>query len=314
MTTNFADRLLDAIDEKQNPSIIGLDSDLALLPQEVRDEASGKTGDPMALAAHAMLIFNKAIIRSIKDIVPAVKIQSAFYEQFGPDGVRAFKETADFAKKEGLLVVGDVKRNDIGNTSRAYSNAYIGAVKGIGTQQPGFDLDCITVNPYLGSDGINPFIEDVRAFGKGIFILVKTSNASSSELQDLDAGGAKVYERVAALVDKWGSYIIGKRGYSSVGAVVGATFPEQAAHLRTLMPRSIFLVPGFGAQGGYANDIVHCFSRDGYGAIIHSARDVIFAYQKAGKSADFAEAARDAAAKMRDGIGEALKQKGLWPW
>ena len=303
---NFADRLLDAIDMKQNPSIIGLDTDLEKVPAFLRKEFEDCSEDPFEAAAECIVEFNRVIIDNIRDIVPAVKLQSAFYEQCGSHGIRAFSETARYAAGKGLIVVGDVKRGDIGSTSGAYSNAFLGKVPLFGKKEKSLDLDCITVNPYLGSDGILPFVEDCKKYGKGIFVLVKTSNPSSGEVQDLVSGGRKVYERVAELVGKWGSGLAGKRGYSPVGAVVGATYPKEAAALRRTMPKSIFLVPGYGAQGGGARDVAACFNTDGYGAIVHSARDVIFAYQKAIREKEFGEAARQAAEKMKEEIASAL--------
>ncbi|UCD03407.1 MAG: orotidine-5'-phosphate decarboxylase [Candidatus Aenigmatarchaeota archaeon] len=296
---NFADRLMNAVESKQNPSIIGLDSDFTKLPDYLK---RGTVTSPEA-AANAMLRFNKVIIDSIKDVVPAVKIQSAFYEIYGAVGIKAFWESANYAKSKGLLVIADVKRGDIGSTSKAYSDAYLGKNS---------EIDGITINPYLGSDGVLPFVESAKENGKGIFVLVKTSNPSSGEIQDLSCEGKTVYETVAELVSGWGRGIVGSRGYSSVGAVVGATHPEEAAKLRKIMPSAIFLVPGYGAQGGGARDVVPCFNKDGHGAIVHSARAVIFARRK-GKD-DFGVAARQAALKMRQDIAASLKEKGIWPW
>jgi len=311
---NFADRLLDAIDSKKNPSIIGLDSDFARIPAFLREGFKSRFADKFAAAGNCILGFNKTIIDAVHDIVPGVKIQSAFYEQYGPAGCRAFLETAKYAKGKGLIVIGDVKRSDIGNTSKAYSSAYLGKVPLFGSAQPGYDLDGVTVNPYLGSDGIRPFLEDCEKYGKGIFVLVKTSNPSSGEVQDLVSGGKKIYESVAGLVNGWGKGIVGKRGYSSVGAVVAATCPGEAAGLRKMMPRAIFLVPGYGAQGGSALDVVQDFNSDGYGAVIHSARGVIFAYQNRNKEEEFGTAAREVAVKMREEIVGAMKKKGINPW
>jgi len=210
--------------------------------------------------------------------------------------------------------VGDLKRNDIGNTCAAYSSAYMGRTQLFGRSESVFGLDAMTVNPYLGSDGIKPFVDDCKRNGTGIFVLVKTSNPSSAEIQDLRCGGNTVYERVAELVHKWG--LKAKNGlddYSAVGAVVGATYPEDAARLRKIMPHAVFLVPGYGAQGGSARDVVPCFNEDGYGALVHSARGVIFAYQKTGRK-DYAAAAREAALAMKSDITEALGSAGLKPF
>jgi len=316
---NFADRLIDTIGKKKNPSIIGLDTELLKVPGFLRDKYAGKHGDSFEAASLCILEFNRRLIDSLKAVVPAVKIQSAFYEQYGFHGVKAFMETAEYAKAAGLIVVGDVKRNDIGNTSRAYSKAYLGRSEVFSEKRPAFDLDCITVNPYLGTDGVAPFVEDVKEFGKGIFVLVKTSNPSSSELQNLEAGlkseRKKIYEVVAELVRKWGEGTAGKMGYNSVGAVVGATFPEEAKKLRKIMEKAVFLVPGYGAQGGGAGDAANCFNPDGYGAIVHSARDVIYAFQKSGgKEEDFAAAAKAAAMKMKEDLTTALEERKICPW
>jgi orotidine-5'-phosphate decarboxylase len=310
---NFADRLVDAVDERKNPSVIGLDPDFSKIPSFLKEKHKGR-GDPFDAAASCMLDFNKGIIDAVKDVVPAVKLQSAFYEQYGPPGVRAFAETASYAKKCGLITIGDVKRNDIGNTSAAYSAAYLGRSALFGSSEAAFDLDAITVNPYLGSDGIKPFLADAKDWGKGIFVLVKTSNPSSSEIQDLSCGGRKVYERVAGLVHEWGRDLRGEGDFSSVGAVVGATYPEEAKKLRRIMPQAIFLVPGYGSQGGKAADVVPCFNELGRGALVHSARDVIFAWQKKGKEERFGEEARDAALRMKDEIAKALATEGRTPW
>ncbi len=294
---SFAEALLGEVERKRNPSAVGLDPEFAKLPDCLK---GGIVESPQSASA-AVLEFNKVIIDSVRDIVPAVKLQSAFYEMHGAAGVRALWETAEYAKSRGLVVIGDLKRNDIGNTCRAYSKAYLYRDSPFGS---------ITVNPYLGSDGIEPFLEDVRENGKGIFVLVKTSNPSSGDIQDLDAGGRKVYERVAELVGRWGSESTGSNGYSSVGAVVGATYPQEAASLRKLMPKSIFLVPGYGAQGGSARDVMPCFNGDGLGAVICSSRGIIFA----SRGDDFGEAAKQAALKMKSDITAAMKGKGICPW
>jgi orotidine-5'-phosphate decarboxylase len=307
---NFADKLLNAIDEKRNPGIVGLDSDIEKIPMFLQEQFRGRYSEPFEDSAECVFEFNKRIIAAIRDIVPAVKVQIAFYEQYGHYGIRTFKKTVDLARKNGLVVVEDGKRNDIGNTARAYADAHIGKIRMFGKSYPCLDLDCITVNPYLGIDGVQPFINNVKKYGKGIFVLVKTSNPSSGDLQDLESGKKKIYEVMAGLVNKWGEGTEGKRGYASVGAVVGATYPREAKTLRKLMPRAVFLVPGYGAQGGGADDAMPCFNTDGYGAIIHSARGVIYA----GTAEDFADKARQAALKMRQDIGAAMKKRGIYPW
>jgi len=307
---NFADRLLNAIDEKQNPGIVGLDTDIGKIPESLQEQFKGRCSEPFEDAAVCVFEFNRRIIAAIRDIVPAVKIQIAFYEQYGHYGLRTFKKTVDFARKNGLIVIEDGKRNDIGNTARAYADAHIGRIDLFGKRVPCFDVDCITVNPYLGIDGVKPFINNVKEHGKGIFVLVKTSNPSSGELQDLSSGKKKIYEIMAGLVDKWGEATVGNRGYKSVGAVVGATFPKEAETLRKLMPKGIFLVPGYGAQGGGADGTMPCFNKDGYGAIVNSSRGVIFA----GSGEDFDEKAQEAALKMREDLTGAMKKHGIYPW
>lgn len=291
---NFADTLMEAIDKKQNPSIVGLDPRIESVPDSVKQ---GKT------PAEAFLAFNKDIIDAVADIVPAVKPQNAFYEQYGVEGIKSYIETVKYAKSKGLVVVGDVKRNDIGSTAKAYAAAHLGEA---------FGFDAVTVNAYLGTDGIKPFLEKTPE-GKGLFVLVKTSNPSSGELQDkLLDDGRSVYEAMAELVDGWGKESLGSRGYNSVGAVVGATYPKEAELLRKIMPKTIFLVPGYGAQGGGADDVVPCFNSDGYGAIVNSSRGIIFAYQKQGGEHD--EAAGKAAEAMREDLKKSLSKAGKWPW
>ncbi|UCC91495.1 MAG: orotidine-5'-phosphate decarboxylase [Candidatus Aenigmatarchaeota archaeon] len=311
---NFADRLLEAIDRKRNPSVIGLDSDFVKLPNSLKQDFRERFGSNFEAVGKCISEFNRRIIDSIKDVVPAVKIQMAFYEQYGHLGMKAFEETVTYAKQRGLVVIEDAKRNDIGNTAKAYSAGHLGRVDLFGENVSSMDVDCITVNPYLGSDGISPFLEDVKANEKGVFILVKTSNPSSGELQDLTSGNRKIYEIMADYVNRWGSSMIGERGYSSVGAVVGATYPKEADMLRKIMPRSIFLVPGYGAQGGGAKDVIPCFNPDGLGALIHSARGVIFAYEKTGEENAFDTLAREAALGMKDEITLTLKESKIGNW
>jgi orotidine-5'-phosphate decarboxylase len=291
---NFADQLLEAIDKKQNPSVVGLDPRLEKIPEHVRkDKKTGK----------AILEFNKRVIDAVAPIVPAVKPQIAFYEKHGIDGLKAFIKTIKHAKKRGLVVIEDVKRNDIGSTAQAYAEAHLGKA---------FNGDAVTVNAYLGSDGVKPFAEKIK-HGKGFFVLVKTSNPSSTELQDKKlAGGNKVYEEMGKLVHEWGKNSVGANGYSAVGAVVGATFPKEAERLRQIMPNTPFLVPGYGAQGGGAKDVVPCFNDDGMGAIVNSSRGIIFAFQKHG--GEFDEAASKAAQDMKEDLENALKNAGKWPW
>ena len=267
----------------------------------------------MAAAVDAILEFNKGIIDAVADIVPVVKPQIAYYEIFGHNGLWCYEETLKYAKSKGLLTIADAKRNDIGPTAEAYARAFLGEIQiGDGEKEvimPGFDADSITVNPYLGWDGIKPFVEEARKYEKGIFVLVKTSNPSSGDLQDLQMkDGASVYEIMGGLVDSWGANEIGESGYSLVGAVVGATFPKQAARLRMLMPNVIFLVPGYGVQGGGAMDVKFCFNDDGLGAIVNNSRGIIFAYEKMENfgEAGYNEAARHATIAMREDLAKIL--------
>lgn len=311
MATNFADRLIEAIEDKKNPTVVGLDPDFSKIPSFLKKKYSTKYGKTMEAAALTIFDFNKQIIDAVKKIVPAVKLQMAFYEQYGQWGIWAMEETVKVANAAKLVVIIDGKRNDIGNTSQAYADAFLGKVDVFGDKKRAVDADALTVNAYLGSDSITPFVKVCKEHGSGIFVLVKTSNPSSSELQDLESNGKKVYEIMAELVNKWGTEVIGERGYSSVGAVVGATFPEQAKVLRKIMPKSIFLVPGYGAQGGGADDVVPCFNQDGRGAIVNSSRGIIFAYQNKGNDEKFAIFAAEAAQAMKDDLNAALKKAGI---
>ncbi len=321
----ITDKLLEKIDEKQNPCVVGLDPVLERIPKHLID------GDSFEDIAEAFRKFNFAIIDAVCDLVPAVKPQIAFYEKYGSEGVKAFKDTVDYAKSKGLIVIEDGKRNDIGSTAQAYADGHLGVVKTQSSDKPSFDLNFLTVNPYLGSDGINPFFEVCKEHEKGIFILVKTSNPSSGEFQDrlvevnpdereqLIGKGIEVYDKtqlynlVALNVNKYAQQFIGARGYSPIGAVVGATYPEQAETLRKIMPNSFFLVPGYGAQGGGGEGVVPCFNKDGYGAVVNSSRGIIFAYEKYRDPAKFAEAAREATKEMIRDIVGALARSGKLP-
>jgi len=299
---NFADRLNEAIKEKGSPICVGLDPRLNQIPGHITEAAAKEHKDPFVAAAAAIIEFNKGIIDAVHDLVPCVKPQIAFYEIYGAAGVQAFKETIDYAQSKGLLVIADVKRNDIGSTAKAYADAYLGMTDVYGESRAAFDADAITVTPYLGYDGIKPFIENCKEYGKGIFVLVKTSNPSSGDLQDLKMDdGNTVYEILGNFVESWGANDVGESGYNFVGAVVGATYPHQAEELRKIMPNSIFLVPGYGAQGGGAKDVKPCFNEDGMGAIVNSSRGVIFAYEKSDDygEKEYAEAARAAVEVMK---------------
>jgi orotidine-5'-phosphate decarboxylase len=311
---NFADRLMEKVDEKRSHVCVGLDPRLDQIPTEITDKAVAEYGTTLEAVYHSILEFNQGIIDAVADYAPIVKPQMAFYEQYGHWGVKAFEKTVAYAKESGLLIINDAKRNDIGSTAQAYADGHLGSPKFWDEQKLESNSDSLTVTPYLGSDGINPFVETCSDYDKGIFVLVKTSNPSSHELQDLESEGVKIYEKIAQLVSKWGEEVIGKRGYSAVGAVVGATYPEEAAKLREIMKNSYFLVPGYGAQGGTAADVIPAFNDDGYGAIINSSRGIIFAYQQDRYSDDYQEAAREAIIEMREAINQALAKAGKISW
>jgi orotidine-5'-phosphate decarboxylase len=308
----FVERLIDRIRELNNPTVAGLDPKLDYIPLYIRNEAASGAATVQKAAADAILRFNKELIDALHDIVPAVKPQLAYYEMHGLEGLRAFDETVKYAKSKGMLVIADGKRNDIGSTAEAYSAAFLGRTDFGRGAETVFDADALTVNPYLGIDGIKPFIEDCSKYGKGIFILVKTSNKSSGQLQDLVMqDGRHIYEVVAGLVDEWGQAVTGKYGYNSVGAVVGATYPEQAKALRKIMKNAYILVPGYGAQGGTAKDAAACFNEDGLGAIVNASRSMMCAHKSERWSGtytekDFAAAARAEAIRMRDELNAAI--------
>lgn len=275
---NFADRLIEAIKAKGNPCIIGLDPRFELIPHSFFNDVEDKTKNE--IIEDVLFDFNACTIDEIKDLVPGVKLQSAFYEQYGVPGMWAFKRSITYAKEAGLLVVIDAKRNDIGSTAEAYANAFIGRSRILDTEDAIFDGDAVTVSPFLGRDSVTPFVEAAKKYGKGIFVLVKTSNPGSGDLQDLvvPPNNEPLYKNLARMVDELGKDVIGESGYSSIGAVVGATYPAQAAELRAIMPKAIFLVPGYGAQGGTAEDTVPCFNSDKLGAIVNSSRAITFTH------------------------------------
>lgn len=298
------DILINKIKEMNNPTVAGLDPKLDYVPEDIKAAAFKEYGETFKGAAEAIWEFNKILIDSLYDIVPAVKPQCAYYEMYGLEGLNCLKKTIDYAKEKGMYVILDAKRGDIGATSEAYAKAYLGKTQLGSNIEPAFDADCLTVNPYLGTDGVKPFADQCAENNKGIFVLVKTSNKSSGELQDLKADGKFIYEHMADLVNSWGENLIGKHGYSSVGAVVGATYPEQAEALRKRMPNTYFLVPGYGAQGGKASDVAKSFNKDGLGAIVNASRSIMCAYQKNGGT--LGDAARAEAIRMRDDILSAL--------
>jgi orotidine-5'-phosphate decarboxylase len=304
---HFADRLIDRINKKGSSICVGLDPRLDQIPAFIKEKMQGKYKNLLTAAAESILEFNRGIIDAVHDLVPIVKPQIAFYEQYGAEGFRAFEETLRYAKDKGLLTLVDAKRGDIGSTAEAYAKAFLGKVELFGEFAFAFDADAVTVNPYLGYDGIKPFIQESREHGKGIFVLAKTSNASSGDIQDLEMkDGNAVYEIVANYIESWGADDVGEEGYSLLGAVVGATYPAQAEKLRALMPHNIFLVPGYGAQGGTAKDVKVCFNKDGKGAIVNSSRGITFAWENSDKftERDYAAAAREAVVEMRESLAD----------
>ena len=305
---NAIDKLIDKIKEMNNPTVIGLDPRYDIIPNCIKS----KYTQDLEGAGKAIIEFNKALIDASFDIIPAVKPQIAFYEMFGIPGMVAFEETCKYAKEKGMIVIADMKRGDIGTTAQAYSNATIGKTKIGELNHSIFDVEFVTVNPYLGTDGVLPFVEDCKEYGKGIFILVKTSNKSSGEIQDLvTEDGEKIYVKVAKLVNEWGKDLVGKYGYSSISSVVGATYPEQLKELREVMPHSYFLIPGYGAQGGKADDIALGFDKNGLGGIVNASRSLICAYKSEiwkdkFTEEQFAEATRAEAIRMRDELNKAV--------
>jgi orotidine-5'-phosphate decarboxylase len=277
--TQAIDSLIEKIRETGCPVCVGLDPVKEYLPPGVPD----------------FLSFNKGLIDALTGLVPCVKPQIAMYERYGIQGIIAYAETITYAKSKGFIVIGDIKRGDIASTAAAYAEGHLG---------DSFGADFVTVNPFLGRDSIEPFIKVCEKYGKGIFVLVKTSNPGSADIQDLDVGGEKLYERVGSMAADWGAGLLGNYGYSSVGAVVGATWPEQAAALRKLMPHTFFLIPGYGAQGGRAEDIACCFDKDGLGGVVNSSRGIIAAWKKPEYAgADYRDAAREETLKMKADLG-----------
>ena len=310
---NFADRLTRKIKETGNPTVMGLDPMLDYVPATIRHQAALESTDPAEAAGLALYWFNQQLIDAVSDLIPAVKPQFAYYEQYGVSGLAALQKTITYAQSKGLLVIADAKRNDIGSTAEAYSRAILGQTSlGESISQSFIGADCITLNGYLGIDGIKPFLDQCQKGGQGVYILVRTSNPSAGDLQDLVLDdGRTVYEAMAGKVAEWGQDLIGQSGYSSVGAVVGATWPRQAEKLRQIMPHSLILVPGYGAQGATAEDAVASFGPDGQGAIVNASRSLMLAYKKYGLSADeFTSATRKEALVMRDDLRSALKRAG----
>ena len=301
------DSLIEKIIAMQNPTCVGLDTDFAYLPDEMREDISTFEG-----VSERIVEFNMNVIDKVCDIVPAVKVQVAYYEMYGYEGLRAFDYTVNYARGRGMTVIADCKRNDIGSTASCYSKAYLGKLNIGGKVLKAFPADMLTVNGYLGSDGIKPFVEDIKANDKSIFVLVKTSNPSSGELQNLKLENGKfIYEQMGELVKEWGKDTIGKYGYSEVGAVVGATHPEEAARLRAQMPNTFFLIPGYGAQGGSAQMLKVCFDNRGLGGIVNSSRGILCAYKKPEYSGmNYYDAARAACLDMQQDLLGAIGKFG----
>lgn len=305
-------RLVAKIKETNAPIVVGLDPMMKFIPEHIQKKAFAEYGETLKGAAEAIWQYNKEIVDAIYDLIPAVKPQIAMYEQFGIEGLIVFHKTVEYCKQKGLIVIGDIKRGDIGSTSEAYAVGHLGKVQVGANSFYGFDEDFATVNPYLGSDGVNPFIKVCKEEKKGLFILVKTSNPSSGEFQDQLVQGRPLYELVGEKVAKWGEDAMGD-SYSYVGAVVGATYPEQGKVLRKIMPKAFILVPGYGAQGGKGADLVHFFNEDGLGAIVNSSRGIIAAYQQEKYTSfgamNFADASRAAVVDMIEDIQGALQAR-----
>lgn len=305
------DRLIEKIIELKNPTVVGLDPKLEYVPAYIQRRFLEKDGLTLKAAAKAIYAFNQAIIDEIHDIVPAIKPQAAYYEMYGHYGMRTLERTIRYAKLNGMFVITDGKRNDIGATMEAYTHAHLGSTSVGENVSEAFGADALTVNGYLGTDGIEPLLKICRERDKGIYVLVKTSNKSSGELQDLKLeDGTPIYAKMGDLCEKWGADTIGKYGYSAVGAVVGATYPEMLTELRKRLPHTMFLVPGYGAQGGGAEGLKGGFDENGLGAIVNSSRAVMCAYKNEGcDERDFAKAARREAIRMRDDITSYINLK-----
>lgn len=305
-------KLVEKIKKTQAPIVVGLDPMLTYIPEHIKKKVFAEYGETLEGAAEAVWQFNKEIVDHVYDLIPAVKPQIAMYEQFGVPGIMAFKRTVDYCKSKDLVVIGDIKRGDIGSTSAAYAIGHLGRVQVGSKEYVPFDEDFATVNPYLGSDGVNPFIKVCQEEKKGIFVLVKTSNPSSGEFQDRRIEDRPLYEYVGEKVDEWGRQCMGD-DYSYVGAVVGATYPEVGKMMRKIMPKAYILVPGYGAQGGQGRDLVNFFNEDGLGAIVNSSRGIIAAYKQDAYSGfgaeNFGDASRAAVEAMKEDIQNALNRK-----
>ena len=298
------DRLIEKIAELQNPTVAGLDPKLEYIPESIRKKSYEKFGKTLEGAADAVLTFNKGLIDALCGIVPAVKPQCAYYELYGWQGMRTLRETICYAQSRGMFVITDGKRNDIGSTMQAYAAAHLGVTDVDGEKTAAFGADALTVNGYLGTDGIQPLLDVCAHYDRGIFVLAKTSNESSDELQNQPfEGGETLYEAMGRFCEEWGKSLPGKYGYSGVGAVVGATWPRQLRELREMLPNTFFLVPGYGAQGGGADDAAFAFDKNGLGAVVNASRSILCAWQKQNApEADYAKAAAEEAVRMRDAI------------
>src|SRR5574344_247280 len=311
---NFADRLTDRIKQLNNPTVMGLDPMLSYIPDYLLTEWRNEVPNNMQQAsAMAIFDYNRLLIDSVCDIVPAIKPQFAYYEMYGIHGIMALIKTIKYAQDKGMLVIADAKRNDIGSTASAYAEAILGQTKIIDDTTPAmFNADCVTVNGYLGLDGIKPFLDVSERVGKGIFVLVRTSNPSAGDIQDLELkDGKTVYQIMAAKVNTWGETLVGDNGFSSVGAVVGATWPEQAVEARKIMPNNLILVPGYGAQGAGADAAVASFTSEGTGSIVNASRSLMCAWKKRTdlEVSEFQKATRDEAIDMRNSLNSALKDR-----
>ena len=300
----ITDRLIEGIIDMQNPTCVGLDTLFDYLPDEMKAGVTTFEG-----VAERVVEFNKKLIDNIYDIVPSVKVQIAYYEMYGVAGMKAYEETLKYAKEKGLVVIADAKRNDIGSTASCYAKTFLGETQVNGVNLQAFPSDYVTVNGYLGTDGIAPFVEECQKNDKGIFVLVKTSNPSGAEVQNLVLqDGKPIYEMMGGLVEKWGETTIGKYGYSAVGAVVGATHPTEATKLRQILPHTFFLIPGYGAQGGNAEMLKNCFGKDGLGGVVNNSRGILCAYKKNGGT--YYETARKATIAMQEDLSRVIGKMG----
>ncbi len=305
------DALIQKIKETNNPTVVGLDPRLDFVPEHIKEEAYDQYGKTLKGAAQSYVMFNKAIIDEVHDLIPAVKPQVAMYEQLGAEGIAAYIETINYAKNKGLVIIGDIKRSDIASTATSYAQGHIGLVEVEDQKFEVYKEDFITLNPFLGIDSVEPYFEACKERDKGLFLLVKTSNPNSGQIQDLRVENQFMYEYIGQLVSEWGKDMIGQYGFSKIGAVVGATHKEQGIALRKQMPHTFFLVPGYGAQGATAEDLAGCFNQDGLGSIVNSSRGIIAAYKNVKYSGEFspkefAKASRQAVIDMKNDLNRVL--------